>query len=80
MAIKVETSVEETQKEITFPILMKDTDSELIVLFNSEECGPVVQEDPDLVWKVGQYSKCWISAHDKQAWVPFEGSLTLYNE
>lgn len=80
MAIKVEVKQGIKQKEISFPILMKDTKSEFVVLFVSEQEGIVVKTDSKYGWKVGSYSMAWVSCKHRSEWIPFEGTISLSNE
>lgn len=80
MAIKVEVTEGTQQKEISFPVLMKDTESGLIVLFISEQEGIVVKTDGQYGWKLGNYSKAWVSCKHPSEWIPFEGTISISNE
>lgn len=57
---------QETKKEISFPCLMKDIKSNLVVLFTSSQTGIVVS--PGLSWRVGEYRTDWMYARDQKHW------------
>lgn len=65
MAVKTETQEKQT-KEITFPCLMRSTDSGLIVLFYSENSGTVIIGGSN--WVVGEFSNQWITPYSSQHW------------
>lgn len=67
MAITVK--IEEDQSvDMTFPCILKDVRSELVVLFTGNEEGFVVH--PGQGYSVGDHSDCWEYAWDENEWEP----------
>ena len=64
-------------KDVHFPILMKNIDSDLIVLFTKELIGVVVNENP--IWPIG-LNGVFASCFDGDVWVYYTGSITLSND
>ncbi|CAM0103675.1 hypothetical protein VPH526E571_0030 [Vibrio phage 526E57-1] len=58
----------------SFPKLMKSTGSTLVILFESEKSGTVVQADN--TYAIGHHSKCWTS----HKFTDLIGSIELVNE
>ncbi len=77
MAITVKIEEKEA-KEITFPILMKSTDSVLVVLFTNKIEGFIVNSIPGSEYGVGYFADDWPNAFNEQEWEP-SPPITLSN-
>lgn len=75
MAITVKIE-QETKKEISFPCLMRLKKTGLIVLFNSECTGMVI--NPDKIFPVGKYKEIWSFPTFSEEWEP-SPPITLSN-
>ena len=64
-----------------FPILMQSINDGIVVLFESENCGTVVSDNPnndDL--GLGYTSNAFLSWDRKDIWKKYEGEITLKNK
>ena len=79
MAIKSTISNDcKPNEELYFPILMKSTDSSLVLMFTEEGKGFVVS--PDDKYGVGHYEDKWLSCYNTAVWEKLEGKITLENK
>ena len=64
-----------------FPILMQSIISGIVVIFESENCGTVVSDNPnDYDLGLGYTSNAFISYNRKDVWQKYEGEITLKNK
>lgn len=77
MAIEANISKKESG-EISLPVLMKSTTSDLVVLFIKETEGVAVNRDH--MYEYGHYEKHWVHYRDTSHWEKFEGKITLENK
>ena len=64
-----------------FPILMQSINDGIVVLFESENCGTVVSDNPnDDDLGLGYTSNAFISCNRKDVWQKYEGEITLKNK
>lgn len=61
-----------------YPVLMKDTRSDLVVLFSSEQSGIVM--NPNDEYKFGKKLDIWNSCEDPREWTKFQGVIELSND
>lgn len=73
ITVKIEGAQE---KEISFPCLMKDCESGLVVLFTNAKEGTVLSAARG--WSIGSYHSEWLSATNKAYWEP-SPPITLSN-
>lgn len=64
-------------EQITYPVLMQETNRRYIVLFNSEKEGIVIHGMG--VYNMGHHSNNWTPATNKEVWKPFKGKIELSN-
>lgn len=74
----IEVVVNSLSESIEFPVLMKSTSSELVVLFSSETYGVCIVSTSTM--KAGTISDNWASCYDKSKWEKFSGKITLENK
>lgn len=79
MKIELIESKQESDK-IKYPILMKDTKSDMVVLFVSANEGTIINGINRAGCSIGKYDDDWISAENKNEWKPFKGKIVLSNE
>jgi hypothetical protein len=76
---KVKVSDEpKVEKLFNFPILMKASNSDLIVEFTSEQCG-VAQRACNGYDRLHMSSE-WVSCYNEHVWIPFTGQIILEND
>lgn len=66
------------RSELDYPILMKATDSDMVVFFTSESEGVVMVRS--MGWDVGEFSSEWEAATNLAEWVEFKGHIVLENK
>jgi hypothetical protein len=66
------------EKLFNFPILMKASNSNLVIEFTSEQCG-VVQRACNGYDRL-YMSSDWASCYNEYVWMPFTGQITLEND
>ncbi len=71
---------EKTVEKIEFPVLMKATETEQIVLFTSEFYGVLLYKNTLTSINVGDYVERWVSCFNKNHWQKYEGEITLKNK
>lgn len=76
--MKVQVKEQTNPQELKYPVLMKNIDSELVVLFTSVQAGVVLV--PDTYNGKGEYSTDWLSASDPKGWTKFQGVIELSND
>ena len=74
----IEVVVNSLYESIEFPVLMKSTSSELVVLFPSETYGVCIVSTSTM--KAGTISDNWASCYNKSKWEKFSGKITLENK
>ena len=74
----IEVVVNSLSESIEFPVLMKRTSSELVVLFSSETYGVCIVSTSAM--KAGTISDNWVSCYNKSKWEKFSGKITLENK
>ena len=74
----IEVVVNSLSESIEFPVLMKSTTSDLIVLFVEDTVGVVVNHDH--MYEYGYYEKDWIDYRNTSCWEKFEDTITLENK
>ena len=65
-------SIDINQVKVEYPVLRKDVDSELVVLFTDEHKGVVLVANNH--WSFGQH--CYVFTHSEDiSWVKVEGTI-----
>jgi len=70
--------VETKNEEEKYPVLMRASDSELVVLFWNGCCGVVIV--PGGRWVTGDVYDDFCPAYNTTYWKKFEGTITLEND
>ena len=63
-------------KEYSYPILMQDANSKLVVLFTSETEGVVLGENGKPNYKFGRAHQ-WMICTDAREWLPYKGMYVI---
>ena len=69
----------ENNSEISYPILMQDTQSDLVILFINEKSGTIINPSERYSYHTGDYVTGWAKATNKCEWRKFDGQVFLRN-
>lgn len=78
MAIKSEVIEENKEMGGYFPVIMKDTKSNLVVMFTSSHTGFVISGND--THEVGVFCSNWLNSTSIPEWTAFTGKIVLENE